>query len=152
MNTTFEINLANRKILHTFLENNSIEKLNTIPDGFSNNLIWNIGHIIVVQQLLVYKLSGLPLIISDEMVEKFRKGTKPEKTVTQEEINTMKTLLFSTLEQTKLDFANDIFKTYSEFTSMTGFTMNNAKAAMEFNNYHEGLHLGIMMQIKKFIT
>lgn len=151
MNTTFDINLANRKVLLTFLENNSAEKLNTIPEGFSNNLIWNIGHIIVVQQLLVYKLSGLPLMISDEMVEKYRKGTKPEETVTQEEINTMKTLLFSTLEQTKLDFANDIFKTYSEFTSMTGFTMNNAKAAMEFNNYHEGLHLGIMMQIKKFI-
>lgn len=151
MNTTFDINLSNRKVLLSFLENNSVEKLNTIPDGFSNNLIWNIGHCIVVQQLLVYKLSGLPLMVSDEMVEKFRKGTKPEETVTQEEINEMKTLLFSTLEQTKLDFSNDIFKTYSEFTSMTGFTMKNAKAAMEFNNYHEGLHLGIMFQIKKFI-
>jgi hypothetical protein len=151
METTFDIALNNRKILLHFLENNSVEKLNTIPDGFSNNLIWNIGHSIVVQQLLVYKLSGLPLMISDEMVAKYRKGSKPEEIILEAEINEMKQLLFSTLEQTKLDFSNAIFKTYSEFTSMTGYTMTNAQAAMEFNNYHEGLHLGIMMQIKKFI-
>jgi hypothetical protein len=90
-------------------------------------------------------------MISDRMVAKYRKGTKPEEMVSQEEINEMKSLLFSTVEQTKLDFSNKIFKTYSEFTSMTGYTMTNAKEALEFNNYHEGLHLGIMMQIKKFI-
>lgn len=151
MKTTFEILLTSRKVLFNFLEHNSVDKLNTIPEGYSNNLIWNIGHIIVVQQLLVYKLSGLPLMISDRMVAKYRKGTKPEEMVSQEEINEMKSLLFSTVEQTKLDFSNEIFKTYSEFTSMTGYTMTNAKEALEFNNYHEGLHLGIMMQIKKFI-
>ncbi|HPW97074.1 MAG TPA: DinB family protein [Flavobacterium sp.] len=151
MKTTFEILLTSRKVLFNFLEHNSVDKLNTIPEGYSNNLIWNIGHIIVVQQLLIYKLSGLPLMISDRMVAKYRKGTKPEEMVSQEEINEMKSLLFSTVEQTKLDFSNKIFKTYSEFTSMTGYTMTNAKEALEFNNYHEGLHLGIMMQIKKFI-
>ncbi len=151
MKTTFEILLTSRKVLFNFLEHNSVDKLNTIPEGYSNNLIWNIGHIIVVQQLLIYKLSGLPLMISDRMVAKYRKGTKPEEMVSQEEINEMKSLLFSTVEQTKLDFSNEIFKTYSEFTSMTGYTMTNAKEALEFNNYHEGLHLGIMMQIKKFI-
>ncbi|MEZ4875949.1 MAG: DinB family protein [Flavobacterium sp.] len=151
MKTTFEILLTSRKVLFNFLEHNSVDKLNTIPEGYSNNLIWNIGHIIVVQQLLIYKLSGLPLMISDRMVAKYKKGTKPEEMVSQEEINEMKSLLFSTVEQTKLDFSNKIFKTYSEFTSMTGYTMTNAKEALEFNNYHEGLHLGIMMQIKKFI-
>jgi hypothetical protein len=57
-------------------QNNSIsnasgiyfDQLNTIPEGYSNNLIWNIAHI-VVQQMLVYKLSGLPMMISDEMVK-----------------------------------------------------------------------------------
>jgi hypothetical protein len=43
-------------------------------EGYSNNLIWNIAHIIVVQQMLVYKLSGLPMMISDEMVEKYKRN------------------------------------------------------------------------------
>jgi hypothetical protein len=52
----------------------SLEQLNKIPqEGYSNNLIWNIGHTVVVQQMLVYKLSGLPMMIHDEMVSKYKK-------------------------------------------------------------------------------
>lgn len=151
MEATFKINKSSRNIVLTFLENHSLEKLNTIPEGFSNNLIWNIGHIIVVQQMLVYKLSGLPMMISDEMVEKYKKGTKPEHSVEQEEVDLMKTLLFSTLEQAQKDFSTDVFQNYLEFTTGVGYHLSSAKDAMEFNNYHEALHIGIMMQIKKFI-
>ena len=151
MESTFGINQTSRKILLTFLENHSLEKLNTIPEGFSNNLIWNIGHVIVVQQILVYKLSSLPMMISDEMVEKYKKGTRPEHNVDQEEVEKIKELLFATLEQTKKDFAENAFQNYNEFTTGLGFPLTSAKDAMEFSNYHEALHLGIMMQIKKFI-
>jgi hypothetical protein len=37
--------------------------------------------------MLVYKLSGLPMMISDEMVEKYKKGTKPEDIATQAEVD-----------------------------------------------------------------
>lgn len=151
METTFEINKTSRNVLLTFLENYSLEQLNTIPEGFSNNLIWNIGHIIVVQQMLVYNLSGLPMMISDEMVSKYKKGTKPEHNVTHEEINEMKLLLFSTLEKTRKDFAENRFQNYNVFTTMSGFTVKSASDAMVFNNYHEGIHTGIIMQIRKFI-
>jgi hypothetical protein len=151
METAFRITETSRKILLGFLEKYSLEELNKIPEGFSNNLIWNIGHIIVVQQLLVYKLSGLPTMISNEMIEKFQKGTKPEHNVTQEEVDEMKVLLFSTLEKTKQDFEENVFQNYIEFTSMSGFTIKSAANAIEFNNYHEAVHTGIMMQIRKFI-
>jgi hypothetical protein len=45
------------------------------------------AHIIVVQQMLVYKLSGLPMKISDTLVEKYKKGTKPEQDATQAEVD-----------------------------------------------------------------
>jgi hypothetical protein len=45
MEITFNINKSSRNLLFTFLENNSLEKLNTIPEGFANNLIWNIGQL-----------------------------------------------------------------------------------------------------------
>jgi hypothetical protein len=151
MDTTFNINQSSRNTIATILENHTLDQLNTIPEGFSNNLIWNIGHIIVVQQMLVYKLSGLPMMVSEDMVDKYKRGSKPEHSVTREEVDTFKKLLWSTLEQTKKDFAIGIFKNFTEFTSLTGYTMKSAKDAMEFNNYHEAIHTGIMMQIRKFI-
>ncbi len=151
MKATFEINLTSRKTLELFLDKHTLSQLNTIPEGFSNNIIWNIGHIIVVQQLLVHHLSGLPMYVSDELVAKYRKGTKPEHTVTQEEVAEIKSLLFSTVEQTQLDFQNNRFQEYTEFTTMTGYHITSAKDAMEFNNYHEALHTGIIMQIQKFL-
>ncbi len=151
METSFEINKTSRNVLLTFLEKYTLEQLNTIPEGFSNNLIWNIGHIIVVQQMLIYKLSDLQMMISDEMVEKYKKGTKPEHNVNQEEVDEIKVLLFSTLEKTRNDFEKNKFQKYDEFTSMSGFTIRTATEAIVFNNYHEALHTGIMMQIRKFI-
>lgn len=151
METSFNINLSSRKVLLTFLETNSLVQLNEIPKGFSNNLIWNIGHIVVVQQLLVYNLSGLPMMISDEMISKYRKGTKPERNATQKEVDEIKAFLFSTLEQTEKDFSENLFQNYKPFTTMSGFEINSAAEAIEFNNYHEAIHTGIMMQIRKFI-
>ncbi len=151
MHNTFEINHTSRNILLKFLENHTLEQLNKVPEGFANNLIWNIGHIVVVQQMLVYKLSGLNMMVSDEMVDKYKKGTKPEAPVSQSEVDEIKKLLFATLEQAKEDFANDIFDEYMEFTTSSGFLVKSAQSAMEFTNYHEGLHTGIMMQIRKFI-
>ncbi len=151
MESTFKIWETNRSIYKTFLENYSLEQLNKIPIGFSNNLIWNIGHIIVAQQGLVYRLSGLPMYISTEMVDIYNNGSKPTGTTSQVEADELKVLLFDLLEKTKADFADSKFITYNEFTTSTGFHLASTKDAIQFNNYHEGLHLGFMMNIRKFI-
>lgn len=151
MNALFELTATSRKMAAAYLENYSLAQLNTIPDGFSNNLFWNIAHIVVTQQLLVYKLSGLPMHVSEEFVEKYKKGSKPEHTATQEEVALVKSLLFSTLEQTQKDYENKVFQDYSEYPTSTGFTLHTVEEAMQFNAFHEGLHLGIMMSIRKLI-
>jgi hypothetical protein len=51
----------------------TLDQLNTIQEGYSNNLIGILSYHQVVQQMLVYKLSGLPMMISDEMVDKYKK-------------------------------------------------------------------------------
>ena len=53
MQSTFDITQSSRNILHKFLINYSLEQLNKVPEGYNNNLIWNIAHIVVVQQMLV---------------------------------------------------------------------------------------------------
>jgi hypothetical protein len=151
MHQVFEITRLSRKIVAEYLEHYTLEQLNKIPEGFHNNLIWNIGHIIVVQQMLVYNLSGLPMKVSQEMVEKYKKGSKPEGNVSLTEMDEIRSLLFETINQTKVDFNSKIFKTYTEFTTLSGFTIRNVEDALAFNYYHEAIHIGMMMSIRKFI-
>ncbi|MGL2988445.1 DinB family protein [Flavobacterium sp. RSSA_27] len=151
MNALFELTATSRKMANSFFENYTLEQLNKIPEGFSNNLIWNLAHILVTQQLLVYKLSGLPMLVSDEIVEKYKKGSKPVHQVTQEEVDYIKDLFFSSVEKMKSDYENNLFQNFTEYPTSTGFTLHTAAEAIQFNAFHEGLHIGIMMSLKKFV-
>lgn len=151
MNSVFEVQKTIREILLKLLENHSLEQLNKIPQGFNNNIIWNIGHCVAAQQTLVYKLSGLPTMVSEEFIVKYRKGTKPEGDVSQEEVDEIRAMLTATLEKTSNDFDKGIFVDYNEYTTSMGFTLRNVDDALNFNNYHEGIHTGIIMSIKKLV-
>ncbi|MEO6346876.1 MAG: DinB family protein [Aquaticitalea sp.] len=151
MNWAFDITLKSRAVLKTYIESYSLEELNKIPNGFKNNMIWNIAHTIAVQQALVYKLSGLPTIISQEMLTKFAKGTCPERDLTQAEVDEIKGLLFPTIEKTKEDYENGVFQNYHEYTVTTKNTLTNVMEAIEFNNFHEGIHLGYVLALKHCI-
>lgn len=149
MNWAFDITLKNRKLLESIMDNHTLEQLNKVPEGFNNNIIWNVAHTIVTQQLLVYKLSGLPSVLSDEMIETYRKGTKTERDVTQAEVDEIKGLLFSTVEKNKEDYNNKIFKNYNEYTVSTKSTLTNVEEAIDFNTFHEGIHLGYILALKR---
>ena len=149
MDWAFEDAIKNRKLLESFINNHSLEDLNKVPEGFSNNIIWNIAHTIVTQQLLVYKLSGLPMGISDAMVDDYRKGTKTEREVSQAEVDQIKALLFSPIEKTKEDFNTGVFQTYTEYTVSTTSTLTKVEEAIAFNNFHEGIHLGYILALRK---
>lgn len=151
MNATFNIWKTSRATYLKFLENYSLEQLNKIPDGMSNNLIWNIGHIVVSQQGLVYRLSGLPMMVTNEMMDTYKNGSVPTGKTTQEEVEHIKNLLISTMNQTISDYESGVFTTYTPYETKTGFSLQNLDDAIQFNNYHEGIHLGFMMKIKKFI-
>ncbi|TWI01343.1 DinB family protein [Flavobacterium tiangeerense] len=152
MKQLFDVATTSRKMMSKFLDSYSLDQLNAIPLGCSNNLIWNIGHIIVSQQMLVYKLSGLPMLVSEELVEKYKKGTRPEGDVTQAEVDEIKALLFATIAQTQRDYEQKKFVSYMEYTTSTGdHVLQNAEDALAFSNFHEGLHIGNMLIIRKFI-
>ena len=146
MNFAFEVLPKTRSFFNNIIEKTTIEDLNKIPKGFNNNIIWNIGHIVVTEQLLVYKLSGLPMTISDALVEKYKKGTKPEGAVSQVEVDEIKSLLFSTIEKTQADYKAEAFKNYQEYTvSTTGNTLSNIDDALNFVHFHEGMHFGYVL-------
>jgi hypothetical protein len=151
METLLKTWKTNRKLYLDFFDRYTLDQLNKVPDGFNNNLIWNIGHVIVAQQSLIYRGSNLPMYISDELVNLYKPGTKPTRANTQGEVDELRELLISLIAKTEEDLQKGVFTTYKERTTLTGFHLASLKDAFEFNNYHEGLHLGYMLSIRKFV-
>ena len=151
MESTFKILMTNRNIHLSFLEKYTLEQLNNTPQGFSNDLVWNVGHIIAVQQRLAYILAGLPMNITDEFFEKHKPGSKPTGNATQTEVDILKGLVLTLAEKTIEDYKNGVFVNCKEITTLTGFNLSSTADAFQFINYHEGLHLGLMMNIRKFV-
>lgn len=151
MDWSFDITLKTRAILYKFLENFSLEQLNSVPKGYRNSMYWNIMHVVVTQQLLVYGLSNVQMLLDSEYIKAFRKGTKTEQDASQDDIEYLKSLLISTIEKTQSDYAAGIFTTFTPYTVSTKSTLTNVEEAIEFNNFHEGIHLGYILAMKNTI-
>ncbi|MDG1730821.1 MAG: DinB family protein [Algibacter sp.] len=152
MDFTFQVLNNTRGIFKKIIENNALEDLNKIPKGFNNNIIWNIGHVLVTEQLLAYKLSGLETAISEDLITTYRKDTKPQGNLNQAGVDEIKGLLVSTVEKTKENYYDGIFQNYNAYTvSTTGNTLSNIDEALQFIAIHEGLHYGYVLALLKAI-
>jgi hypothetical protein len=151
MNFQFYVLKATRDNMLRIMDSLTMEQLNQIPEGFNNNLIWNFGHVVVTQQLLNYALSGLPMHLSEEIVNKYRKGSKPNLIVSEGEYEMLKTAAFDLIETLKKDYEAGVFKTYNPYTTSYNTTLTSIEEAINFNNVHEALHLGLMMALRKFV-
>ncbi|MCK0161380.1 DinB family protein [Allomuricauda sp. F6463D] len=152
MEKTFDILLKNRKLLHNFLQNTPKEELFKVPEGFNNNIWWNIAHVVVTLELLTYKLSGLDFTIEEELVNKYKKGTFPEGEPSEAEMEKIADYLFSTVKHIQLDYEQGKFKNYKEYMTTPKIGLTCAEDALSFNVFHEGLHLGAILALKKALA
>lgn len=152
MEKLFNITLENRKLLHHIVTTTSKKDLLYIPENHNNNIWWNIAHVLVTQQLLVYKLSKVPMHIDTALVKEFSKGTSPEAAMTDEQFKQVADTLLATIEWTKEDYEKGVFKEYTQYTTSANVTLNTVEDAIAFNVYHEGLHMGAILAIQKYLS
>jgi hypothetical protein len=151
MEKQVEILKANRKGILSLIEGLSIMQLNKVPQGFKNNIAWNVAHLLVTQQLLCYKLSGLPMKVSDDLITRFQKGSTASEFIDEKEFNEIKKRLLTIVDDFMDDYNNNLFKQFTAYTTSANVTLNNLSDAIKFNNFHEGIHFGYMLAMKKSI-
>lgn len=151
MKVQFDVLRKSRELVAKELEGLSLEDIHKIPEGFKNNIAWNVAHLVVTQQLLHYRLSGLDCLCKDELIDAHRKGTTPTKIFTQEEFDEVVELLLGLPDTLEEDFEAGIFTNYTEYPTSTGFVLSSIEKAIPFNNFHEGIHYGIIRAIKKHL-
>ena len=151
MKESIDIMRGARIFLVNLLEGISIEKLNEIPSGFNNNLVWNLAHVIANQQVLCYRNAGVKPVLEDAFIDKFKTGTRPDGFIDEGTFETFKRNLLQTIDKFEEDSASNMFENYKAFElrSYPGVTLKNISDAAKFVSFHDGLHVGYSMALKR---
>ena len=125
-------------------------QLNKIPQGFNNNIIWNLGHMLAAQEGILYLRGGHQLRIEQDFYDSYKMGSKPERELSDSEIENIKSLLISSLDYLETDVEAGLFHKYPNWTTRFGVDVSSFDDAIDFLIFHEGLHLGCITALKKF--
>jgi hypothetical protein len=129
------------------------EQLNKVPQGFNNNLIWNLGHLIATQQQICYKRGGQNPAISDDVIETYSQGTKPNAPLSADAIQWLKDEAVNTLDQLEKDVTAGVFKDYPEYTiTKNNIPVKTINDALDFLAFHESMHWGYAQALKRAVT
>ena len=138
-----------RRYLLETVHDLTTEQFNHIPAGFSNNIIWNLGHVVAAQQGVCYVRPGKELRVDKDIFDDYKPGTRPGKYVDSMGIDRIKGLALNTIDIFEKDCLANEFAAYTPWTTRYGVELNNINVATEFLFYHEGIHVGDIMALRK---
>lgn len=139
---TKEKTLQIRKNFITLIEGMSLEAINTVVPGFKNTIAWNFGHIVVSQQKLCYAPAGVPFKVTEAYLNLFQKGTQTTRDITQAEIEELKALAYSLIDEMEKDAEQGTLDAYQPLQTHFGLLLKNIQDAKEFSAIHDSMHLG----------
>ncbi|TCM95887.1 DinB family protein [Paenibacillus sp. BK033] len=127
--------------------------LDVVPEGFNNNMRWNLGHIYVVQERFAFHFAGEPVLLPDSFERWFAKGTKPGDWQ-EEQLPKLDTLL-ELLAAQPIRIAEKLHDRLEEqtampFTTGTGVPLHTVGEFLSYTLYHEGIHFNSISLLKRF--
>jgi hypothetical protein len=129
-------------------------QLNKIPEGFNNNIIWNLGHMICAEQTICYFRAGQPFTVDEKYISLYKTTTRPVGFVDEHEIEKIKELLISTIGDLQTDVDRNIFENYvasENILRVYGIELKTIDDALDYLIYHEGLHSGHIISLKRLV-
>lgn len=134
------------------VENLSESQISVVPEGFNNNILWNLGHIYLVQERFVYQIPQKAAQIPNGFLELFGQGTKPSEWNVQppalsEVLQVLKEQPTRIKEMLKDHLRDELPK---PFTLPSGLTFNTIGELLTFSMYHEGMHVQTIKMLKRF--
>ena len=153
MKTEIDLFRATRNNTLEVVKNLSLEQVNKVPEGFTGNVAWHVGHMVSTHRGLIYQLNGAGNDMEKEFVLKFKKGSVPESDLAQDEWDYILKKLISQVEDLEKDLVNNnIWGETHEYSTSYNYTITSLDEAVKFSNLHQALHLGYVMALKRSIS
>jgi uncharacterized damage-inducible protein DinB len=128
------------------LEDVTSEKGDLIPNGFNNNIRWNLGHIYLDQYLWIQAVTKEKADVPEEFNRWFGYGTSPAKfNHDTPSIEKLKPLLENQPEDIKRLYGDRLEEEFPP----TEMGMHTIEQVLIRTIFHEGMHLQTILDIKK---
>ncbi|TLS36058.1 DinB family protein [Pseudalkalibacillus caeni] len=124
------------------------EEADAVPDGFNNNIRWNLGHIYLDQFDWIQHLTKEKINIPEGFREWFGFGTSPaDWKEPPPTLETLKELLGNQIACIRDQYGHRLEEQFPE----TECEMHTIAQVLVRTVFHEGLHIGAIISIKKFL-
>jgi hypothetical protein len=130
----------------------SDDQLLEVRAPFHNNILWNLGHVLLVQYHLSYGPSGLALPLPEDYAATFGRGTSPSTWTATPNIEEIKKQLDAACETVRTACGSGAFAGFKPYPLPMGVTLSTPPEAMQFHCIHEGIHLGAISAMRKVLA
>lgn len=125
-----------------------------IPDKCRNHLLWQAGHIYLVQERLAFVVHGLDARLPEPFMALFAPGTTPLSwTEAPPTLSEVTVLLGEQQRRIQQAFQNRLGeKAPSPYTTSSGMKLETTGELLNFTLYHEGMHITSIKQYKVLLN
>ena len=132
------------------MEGLSEDQLSAVPDKIGHNILWNMGHVVHSLYGMSYTPSGLDYPAPKNYPEFFKGGSSPDTWSEKPDIAEVLGYLKTSAKQVADDLAAGKFDSFKEI-DLGQIKFATVEEALGFHLYHEGIHMGMCMEIKKLV-
>lgn len=139
-----------RNVTLNIVQDVSESQADAIPEGFNNNIRWNLGHIYLVQEQFSFYFAQEPMKLPNGFKELFGMGSKPADWNVQPP--TLPELLHMLKEQPdriQEKLSNRLDEAVANPFTLRSLTLKTIREFLNFNLYHEGGHAQTIKTLKK---
>ena len=123
------------------------EDAEVIPNGFNNNIRWNLGHVYTEQYMWLKTLTNEEVPVPEAFDHWFGWGSSPANfTAETPSLEEVKTLLKGQLPEIKDTFGERLEE---EFEPTENWGLTTIEQVLTYTLFHEGMHVQTILDIKK---